>query len=105
MGYTQVALEDKLLEMYPEIQKNGINISVTFDESRNAWVVRFDKSGHSRYAFLDKKDADDCMDGQQCIYLGTLIGQYIIDLEREVGILPGKHGSMDTDSNMEQNPV
>lgn len=86
MGYTQVALEDKLLQMYPEILGNRINISVTFDEERNAWVVRFDKNGHSRYAFLEKKDADSCMDGQQCIYLGTLISQYIKDLEQEIGI-------------------
>lgn len=86
MGYTQVALEDKLLQMYPEILGNRINISVTFDEERNAWVVRFDKNGHSRYAFLEKKDADSCMDGHQCIYLGTLISQYIKDLEQEIGI-------------------
>lgn len=105
MGYTQVALEDKLYEMYPELMKNHIAISISFDESRNAWVVRFDKGGHSRYAFLDKKDADACMDGVQCLYLGTLIDQYVTDLEREIGVLPGKHGSMDSDSNMEQNPV
>ncbi|MHB0866059.1 MAG: hypothetical protein ACYC6B_02005 [Thermoleophilia bacterium] len=86
MGYTQVELEDKLLQMYPEILGNKLNISVTFDDTRNSWVIHLDKSGHSRYAFLDKKDADACMDGLQCIYLGTLISQYIKDLEQEVGI-------------------
>jgi hypothetical protein len=34
MGYTKVALEDKILEMYPEIQKHGISISLNFDKKR-----------------------------------------------------------------------
>ena len=84
MGYTQVALEDKLLDMYPEIQKNGISVALEFDEGKNAWVIHFTKGNHKRYAFLDKKDADACMDGNVCIYLGTLIGQYISDLEKEI---------------------
>ncbi|MHB8175446.1 MAG: hypothetical protein ACYDG7_02620 [Thermoleophilia bacterium] len=84
MGYTQVALEDKLLEMYPELSEHHIGLSLSMDEERNAWVVRFRKGDHSRYAFLDKKDADVCMDGQKCLYLGVLIGQYIRDLENDL---------------------
>jgi hypothetical protein len=105
MGYTLVALEDKLLEMYPEISEHRIALRLAFDEERDAWVIRFEKENHSRYAFLDKKDADACMDGQQCLYLGVLVNQYIQDLERELGILPARHGSMDSDSNMPENPV
>ncbi len=84
MGYTQVALEDKLLELYPEIRKHKIALSLSFDAERNAWVVRFRKDAHSRYAFLDKKAADACMDGQECLYLGVLIGQYVRDLENDL---------------------
>lgn len=86
MGYSQVALEDKILGMYPEIKKNEINTSIHFDDERDAFVITFAKGGHQRYAFLDKKDADSCMDGIQCIYLGTLIDQYVIDLEKELGM-------------------
>ncbi|RJQ42353.1 MAG: hypothetical protein C4534_10610 [Gaiellales bacterium] len=84
MGYTLVALEDKLMEMYPEISASGIHLSLSFDEERDAWVINFEKSGHTRYAFLDRKDADACMDGTQCIYLGVLVEQYIRDLENEI---------------------
>ena len=84
MGYTQVALEDKLLEMYPEIGENGIAVSIDFDEGKDAWVIHFTKGGHKRYAFLAKKDADSCMDGNVCVYLGTLISQYVKDLEKEI---------------------
>ncbi len=84
MGYTQVALEDKLLELYPELSNHQIALSLSFDEERNAWTVRFRKDGHSRYAFLDKRDADACMDGQECLYLGVLIDQYVRDLENDL---------------------
>jgi hypothetical protein len=105
MGYTQEALNDKLLELYPEIQKNNINMSMHFDDERNSYVIEFEKGGHSRYAFLHKTEADQCMEGIMCLYLGTLVDQYVTDLEREIGVLPGRHGPMDTDSSMEQNPV
>ena len=87
MGYTQVALEDKIYAMYPELMEHRIALRLSFDEERNAWVIHFDKGGKSRYAFLDKGDADACMDGQMCIYLGTLVDQYVQDLEKELRIV------------------
>ena len=84
MGYTQVALEDKLLEMYPELERNGVAVTLEFDKGKDAWVIHFTKGSHKRYAFLDRKDADSCMDGQSCIYLGTLISQYVKDLLKEI---------------------
>ena len=79
-------LKSKLMEMYPEIAGNGIDLGLQYDEIRSAWVITYKKGDHSRYAFLDKRDADACMEGVQCIYLGTLIDQYIVDLEREIGL-------------------
>jgi len=84
MGYTQVALEEKLFEMYPDLREYGISLKIEFDESKNAWIIHFEKGGRKRYAILDKKDADSCMDGNVCIYLGVLVSQYIKDLEREI---------------------
>jgi len=86
MGYTQVGLEDKIYEMYPELMQHKIALKLSMDEDRNAWVITFEKGGKNRHAFLDKQDADACMDGQQCFYLGTLVAQYIKDLEEELGI-------------------
>lgn len=84
MGYTLVALEDKLMEMYPEISASGVHLRLAFDEDRDAWVITFEKEGHTRHAFLDKGDADACMDGQQCIYLGVLVEQYLKDLDNAI---------------------
>jgi len=87
MGYTQVGLEDKIYEMYPELMEHKIALRLNFEEERNAWVIHFEKGGKSRYAFLDKADADACMDGYTCIYLGTLVDQYVQDLEKDLGIV------------------
>lgn len=84
MAYSREELSKKLLEMYPEIEKFGLSLSLDFDESKNAWVVTLEKDNHKRHAFLDKKDADSCIEGNACIYLGMLIAQYIKDLEMEI---------------------
>ena len=81
MSYTKDDLKNKLLEMYPEIKKFGLSLTLEFDAGKNAWVVGFQKGNQKRHAFLDKKDADACIEGNACIYLGMLIAQYIKDLE------------------------
>jgi len=81
MSYTKMDLTEKLLEMYPEIKASGIALLLEFDKEKDAWVVSFEKGGHRRHAFLDKKDADSCIEGKMCVYLGMLIAQYIKDME------------------------
>ena len=84
MSYTKAGLKKKLLEIYPEITKYGLSTELEFDEERDAWIVSFSKGNHNRHAFLDKKDADACIEGNACIYLAILIAQYIKDLEAEI---------------------
>jgi len=81
MSYTKEDLKTKLLEMYPEIQTFGLSLSLELDKGKDAWVVSFEKGGHRRHAFLDRKDADSCIGGNVCVYLGVLITQYIKDME------------------------
>jgi len=88
MAYTKEDLTKKLLEMYPEIKAFGLSLSLEFDKGKDAWVVSFEKGAHKRHAFLDKKDADSCIGGNACIYLGMLIAQYIKDLELLVSKKP-----------------
>ncbi len=81
MGYTQVALEQKILDMYPDITDHGISVGMTFDEGKNAWVIHFKKGGQELTTYLDKKDADDCMNNIKCVYLGVQVGQFIKNFE------------------------
>jgi hypothetical protein len=83
MGYTQVALEEKLLQMYPEIQEQGIAMSLSFNEDKNAWIVRLEKDGQELTTHLEKKDADECMDGFKCVYLGVQVGQFVKNFEEK----------------------
>ena len=77
MGYTQVGLEQKILEMYPEISQNGISAGISFDEGKNAWIIKFKKDGKELTTHLEKKDADDCMNNIKCVYLGIQVEQFI----------------------------
>jgi hypothetical protein len=81
MGYTIVALKDKIMEMYPEMEKHNISVGLEFSEEKNAYVMKFKKGKRELTTHLEKKDADDCMDGIKCIYLGVQIGQFIKNFE------------------------
>jgi hypothetical protein len=81
MGYTNVYLKEKIMEMYPDIQKFGISVGLDFDKDKNAYIVKFEKGGRELTTHLEKKDADECMEGIKCIYLGVQIGQFIKNFE------------------------
>lgn len=81
MGYTQVGLEQKILEMYPEISQHGISVGMSFDDAKNAWIIKFRKDGKELTTHLEKKDADDCMNNIKCVYLGIQVEQFIKNFE------------------------
>jgi hypothetical protein len=81
MGYTSVALEDKILDMYPEIRKHDIAVSLYFSEEKKAYVVQFKKDRHELETYIDKSDADECMDGLKCVHLGVHLGEFIKNFE------------------------
>lgn len=77
MGYSVVALEDKVVDMYPAISRHGIAINVVFNEEKNAYIVILRKDGKELTTHLEKKDADECMNGTKCVYLGVQVEQFI----------------------------
>jgi hypothetical protein len=81
MGYSQVALENKILEMHPEIRQHGISVALGFSDDKNAYIVKFKKEKHELETYLDKSDADECIDGVKCIHLGVKIGEFIHNFE------------------------
>ena len=76
MGYTVVALKDKLLEMYPELERNQIAVNLSFDEQKDAYVLRIHKSAQKLTTHLERQDADDCMRGVKCVSLGIQVEQF-----------------------------
>jgi hypothetical protein len=83
MGYSQVALEDKILQMYPVILDQGIRPQVRFDEEKDAWYVKLKKNGKEATVCLVKEDADACMDNTYCKSFGE-------EVEKALKALTGK---------------
>lgn len=81
MGYTNVALKDKIMEMYPGITQHDISVGLDFNEEKNAYIIKFKKGLHELTTHLEKKDADECMDGIKCVYFGVQVGQFIKNFE------------------------
>lgn len=81
MGHSNGALRDKIMEMYPEIENHDISVSLDYDAQKIAYIVRFKKGAHELTTHLEKKDADECMNGIKCVYLGVQVGQFIKNFE------------------------
>jgi hypothetical protein len=81
MGYTIVALKEKIMEMYPEIVQHGISVGLDFNEEKNAYIIDFKKDNQELTTHLEKKDADDCMNNIKCVYLGIQVEQFIKNFE------------------------
>lgn len=81
MSIEPKALDTKLREMYPEIGKHQLNLSLSFDGSKNAWIVKLAKGAHELTTHLEKKDAEACIEGIQCVYLGVQVGQFVKNFE------------------------
>ena len=77
MGYTVVGLKTKILEMYPEIEKLGVIPSQTFDDEKKAYLQKLKKGVHELGTYIDKPDADRCMDGHVCVALGVQVRQFL----------------------------
>ena len=77
MGYTIVGLKEKILEMYPEIPKLGVVSTLTFDEGKQAYVLKLQK-GPARAGHLYRQGRRHrCMDGHVCVSLGVQVRQFL----------------------------
>lgn len=83
MSVDPKALQAKLREMYPDINKHGFDLSTTFNEQKDAWIVRLHHGKHELTTHLERKDAEDCLDGVECVYLGVQIGQFVKNFEAQ----------------------
>jgi hypothetical protein len=80
MGYTLVALEDKLLNMYPEIREKNISPRLSFDEQKDAWMVKLVKNNKEKTICLNKEDADACIENQYCETFGSDLKKALAEL-------------------------
>ncbi len=81
MGYTLVGLKNKILELHPEIAQKGLNLLVAFDDGKQKYELKFSHAGQEFGIYLDRADADACLDGKQCLNLAVQVGQALAEFE------------------------
>jgi len=81
MENTASELAEKLIEMYPEIREHNLNLDLDYKPEKEYWVIKLEKGDFKLHTFLDKKDAEACLGGLECIYLGVQIGQFVKNFE------------------------
>lgn len=73
--FNETQLCERITSLYPEIGVCGADINVTYSQPEKAWVVHLEKGTHSLDHFLEMMDAEQCMEGKQCVALGLEIAQ------------------------------
>ncbi len=75
--FTNEAIKDKIMVMYPEIAEQRLSMIVDFSEEKNAYLVTLRRGTEELSTHLEKKDAEECMNGIKCVYLGVQVAQFI----------------------------
>jgi hypothetical protein len=81
MQHLASELAAKLKEMYPEIEQHKLGLELEYKDSDAYWVIKLSKGDHRLHTLLNKSDADACLEGTQCVYLGVQIGQFVKNFE------------------------
>jgi hypothetical protein len=80
--YNKKELCEKIKGIYPDIGECGIDVDVEYDEEKRAWIVDLKKDNHELKTHLEPAEADQCMEGQQCVSLGLQVAQLKANIER-----------------------
>ena len=83
MEHQAEELKTKLKEIYPEIGRHNLDLDVEYKPEKEYWVVKLERGDFKLHTFLDKKDADACLEGAQCIYLGVQISEFVSNFKVE----------------------
>lgn len=83
MSVDPKALEAKIREMYPDIQKHGFDLALNFSKEKDAWIVNLKHGKHELTTHLERKDAEACLDGVQCVYFGVQVAQFVKNFEAQ----------------------
>ena len=81
MNYITDQLTEKIRGFHPELDQHGVSLSVDWDAAGKRFALKLGKAGEEVGAYLDQKDADECMTGKKCLNLAVLVTQLRADLE------------------------
>jgi 5S rRNA maturation endonuclease (ribonuclease M5) len=81
MNYGTDQLKEKIGGFHPELAKNGVSLTVDWDAAGKRFALKLSKAGKQVGAYLDQKDADECMSGKKCLNLAVVVTQLLAELE------------------------
>jgi 23S rRNA G2069 N7-methylase RlmK/C1962 C5-methylase RlmI len=82
--YTAEDLKEKIREFNPELDQKGMNLEITWDEAGQRFALKLSQAGQETGAYLDQKDAEECISGERCLNLVVLVTQLVAELEDRV---------------------
>ncbi|MBT8359446.1 MAG: hypothetical protein HKP41_07180 [Desulfobacterales bacterium] len=74
---------EAIVSLYPDIGVCGIDLKVEYDEPKKAWAVHLHRDDHHLTHYIENTEADNCLDGKQCVSLGLEIAQLKKHIEGE----------------------
>ncbi len=70
-------IREKIMELYPEIGKFGLDIVTEYSDEKNAWIVTLVKGENTLYTHIENEDAKRCLEGEKCVYFGNQLMGFI----------------------------
>jgi hypothetical protein len=74
-------LREKIGSLYPATGERGIDVDGIYSEQKKAYMVDLKQGRRQLKTLLEPPDADACMEGGQCLYLGTEIAQLVANIK------------------------
>jgi hypothetical protein len=70
-------LKQKIMEIYPELDKYGVETTVKFEDETGSWIVTVKKGDNQLATHIEQEDAEKCLKGIECVHLGAQIGRFV----------------------------
>ncbi len=77
MELSKQELMEKLKSTFPEFDKFGLQVDVSYDSDKKAWMAEVVKGDHVLQTHLEEKDVQECVQGEKCYNFGIQLGQFI----------------------------
>lgn len=70
-------ITEKIIELYPEINKFNLKLTAKFSDEDNGWIVTLSKGEQTLQTHIENAEALKCIEGEKCIYFGNQLMGFI----------------------------
>ncbi|WP_432738625.1 hypothetical protein [Maridesulfovibrio sp. FT414] len=71
MNISSSQLRNRILALYPEIERYSLGLTTEFSVEKDAWIITLNKDGETLFTHIDSTDAERCLEGRECMHLGN----------------------------------